>query len=238
MPRFMAVVPSRCARAFTLVELLVVIALLALLATVLVPASAHTRPDTQAIQCLNNLRQLANSWKMYADDNGSRIVSAYPSYGGFTATWCAGNAETGGGIGSYTYSGADPAGIQAGLLWPYARSLGLYHCPTDHRLATSTAPVQFQGKPILRSISMNAYMAGRSYGTSPTWVITNPSGAQDPKHPVYIKEISRKTIVVAHDENNECGVGDKVVIEETRPLSKIKRWRVVSVILKAPVIGE
>ena len=55
---------------------------------------------------------------------------------------------------------------------------------------------------------------------------------------MYIKEISRKTIVVAHDEKNECGVGDKVVIEETRPLSKIKRWRVVSVILKAPVIGE
>jgi len=53
--------------------------------------------------------------------------------------------------------------------------------------------------------------------------------------PVYIKEISRKTVVVAHDENNECAVGDKVVITETRPLSKLKRWRVTKVLAKAPV---
>lgn len=56
-------------------------------------------------------------------------------------------------------------------------------------------------------------------------------------HPMYIKEISRKTVVVAHDANNECALGDKVVIEETRPLSKLKRWRVVSVLAKAPIVG-
>jgi small subunit ribosomal protein S17 len=56
-------------------------------------------------------------------------------------------------------------------------------------------------------------------------------------HPVYIKEINRKTVVVTHDENNECAVGDKVVIMETRPLSKLKRWRIVQVLVKAPIIG-
>ena len=53
------------------------------------------------------------------------------------------------------------------------------------------------------------------------------------KHPVYGKIIKRTLKVHAHDENNECGVGDKVKIMETRPLSKTKRWRVVEVIEKA-----
>ena len=53
------------------------------------------------------------------------------------------------------------------------------------------------------------------------------------KHPVYGKIIKRTLKVHAHDENNECGVGDKVEIMETRPLSKTKRWRVVEVIKKA-----
>ena len=52
------------------------------------------------------------------------------------------------------------------------------------------------------------------------------------KHPVYGKIIKRTLKVHAHDENNECGVGDKVRIMETRPLSKTKRWRVVEVIEK------
>ncbi len=53
------------------------------------------------------------------------------------------------------------------------------------------------------------------------------------KHPIYGKIVKRTLKVHAHDENNECGVGDKVSIMETRPLSKTKRWRVVSVIEKA-----
>ena len=53
------------------------------------------------------------------------------------------------------------------------------------------------------------------------------------KHPVYGKIIKRTLKVHAHDENNECGIGDKVKIMETRPLSKTKRWRVVEIIEKA-----
>lgn len=53
------------------------------------------------------------------------------------------------------------------------------------------------------------------------------------KHPIYGKIVKRTLKVHAHDENNECGVGDKVSIMETRPLSKTKRWRVVSIIEKA-----
>ena len=53
------------------------------------------------------------------------------------------------------------------------------------------------------------------------------------KHPVYGKIIKHTLKVHAHDEDNTCGIGDKVKIMETRPLSKTKRWRVVEIIEKA-----
>ena len=53
------------------------------------------------------------------------------------------------------------------------------------------------------------------------------------KHPLYSKIVNRTVKIKAHDENNECGVGDRVLIMETRPLSKDKRWRVAEIIEKA-----
>lgn len=52
-------------------------------------------------------------------------------------------------------------------------------------------------------------------------------------HPLYHKVVNRQTVLHAHDEKNETRVGDQVEIMETRPLSRLKRWRVVSVIQKA-----
>ena len=53
------------------------------------------------------------------------------------------------------------------------------------------------------------------------------------KHPIYGKFIGKTTKFMAHDEKNECGVGDTVRIMETRPLSKNKCWRLVEIIEKA-----
>jgi small subunit ribosomal protein S17 len=53
------------------------------------------------------------------------------------------------------------------------------------------------------------------------------------KHEVYKKYVRRRSKCVAHDENNECNVGDKVILSETRPLSKTKRWRVSEIVEKA-----
>ena len=53
------------------------------------------------------------------------------------------------------------------------------------------------------------------------------------KHPLYKKIIKNTVKFKAHDENNECKIGDRVEIMETRPLSKDKRWRVVNIIEKA-----
>lgn len=57
------------------------------------------------------------------------------------------------------------------------------------------------------------------------------------RHPLYMKEVKRKTVVHAHDEDNACGVGDRVIIMETRPLSKLKRFRIVTILEKAPILG-
>lgn len=53
------------------------------------------------------------------------------------------------------------------------------------------------------------------------------------KHPLYGKMITRSTKLHAHDEENTAGVGDTVVIMETRPISKMKRWRLVEIVEKA-----
>lgn len=53
------------------------------------------------------------------------------------------------------------------------------------------------------------------------------------RHPLYKKTMKRTTKFKAHDENNECKMGDRVLIMETRPLSKEKRWRLVEIIERA-----
>jgi small subunit ribosomal protein S17 len=56
------------------------------------------------------------------------------------------------------------------------------------------------------------------------------------KHPVYKKYIKRRITLKAHDEQNECGIGDKVLVVESRPLSKDKRWRVREVLEKNVIV--
>tara|TARA_B110000037_G_C17121242_1_gene505913 strand:- start:196 stop:510 length:315 start_codon:yes stop_codon:yes gene_type:complete len=54
-------------------------------------------------------------------------------------------------------------------------------------------------------------------------------------HPRYRKVINRKTVVHVHDEKNDANLGDKVEIMETRPISRLKRWRLIRVINRAPI---
>lgn len=53
------------------------------------------------------------------------------------------------------------------------------------------------------------------------------------RHPLYGRVVTRRSKLYAHDENNQCGVGDRVMVAETRPLSKLKRWRLVKILEKA-----
>jgi small subunit ribosomal protein S17 len=77
-----------------------------------------------------------------------------------------------------------------------------------------------------------------------TGIVTSRSGDKTIKvtyfykipHPMYQKEIKRKTVLTAHDEANACKLGDKIEITETRPISKSKRWRLVRIIEAAPAV--
>lgn len=57
------------------------------------------------------------------------------------------------------------------------------------------------------------------------------------KHPLYGKPVLRVKKYMAHDETNECRPGDRILIEETRPLSRHKCWRVAEILERAPVMG-
>ncbi|MBL9128445.1 MAG: prepilin-type N-terminal cleavage/methylation domain-containing protein [Verrucomicrobiales bacterium] len=143
---------TRCAthRGFTLVELLVVIAVIAILASLLLPALAGAKAKAGQIACLNNYRQLQICWLLYIDDFSDNLPpNATTSSGGragwvaTTQTWINGNA--------WTDTNAAP--IERGVLFPYNRSTKIYKCPSDR------STVRDQGKiPRFRSVSMSAYM--------------------------------------------------------------------------------
>jgi prepilin-type N-terminal cleavage/methylation domain-containing protein/prepilin-type processing-associated H-X9-DG protein len=115
--------------AFTLIELLVVIAILAVLMSILMPALNRVREQGKRAVCLNNVKQLAVAWNLYADDNDGRIVNANTTLGTFNrdgACWV-------------YWPGADSPeqdrldGIRDGLLYEYCPNAKLYKCPTGIR---------------------------------------------------------------------------------------------------------
>jgi prepilin-type N-terminal cleavage/methylation domain-containing protein len=152
-------------RAFTLVELLVVIAVLALLASTLLPAVAKTKPNSQAWQCLNNHRQMCAAWRMYADDSRDRIV--YASDDGTTTglsqyawTWAHMDFNP-----NNTANWDTNKDIVLRPLWPYTgRTAAIYRCPADRSYVT----VSGVARPRVRSTAMNIYLGGFD-GTDGGW---------------------------------------------------------------------
>ena len=79
----------------------------------------------------------------------------------------------------------------------------------------------------LRKTRTGKVVSNKMYKTIVVAVVDNV------KHPLYGKIVKRTYKLKAHDENNECNIGDRVKVMETRPLSKDKRWRLVEIIEKA-----
>lgn len=111
----------RSRRAFTLVELLVVIAIIAVLMAILLPALNRAREQGKRAVCLNNCKQLALAWMMYAEDNNDKIVNGNTGANCWVR-WIENGTE-----------GAKIQGIKNGLLYKYCTNFKLYKCPTGIR---------------------------------------------------------------------------------------------------------
>jgi prepilin-type N-terminal cleavage/methylation domain-containing protein len=148
-------------RAFTLLELLVTIAVLAILAALLLPALSMGRQRAQSAQCLNNLRQLGVAWSAYADDFRDYTPSPKTETDG-RVIWFAGYED---------YLGNNPNDLNPGnpfnwnvtnvynnCLWNYAKNAAIYRCPADQRQCV----VSSASFPVLRSLSMNGAFCSSS----------------------------------------------------------------------------
>ena len=139
-------------RAFTLIEMPVVIAIIAILASLLLPALAQAKAKAQGIKCQGNLRQLQFCWQMYADDNDGRLPPQNPGENNngliaLSGSWILGNVQ----------NDLTSSNIEHGVLFTYNQSVAIYRCPADRSTVTG-----HKSLPRTRSYSLSWYL-----GTDP-----------------------------------------------------------------------
>ncbi|MGE3310331.1 MAG: DUF1559 domain-containing protein [Limisphaerales bacterium] len=166
---------GRRSEGFSLVELLIVIALLALLASILLPSLSGAKESARRVQCVNNLRQLAITWEIYANDHGDRVVpNGYgtPETLGPTKLWVVGD----------THRNRPSFTNESYLLDPrnaafaeYLKSASIYRCPSD----SVTIEIDERSHPKTRSYALNGYLG---------WQAPNlESSFLSLKHQLYMK---------------------------------------------------
>jgi prepilin-type N-terminal cleavage/methylation domain-containing protein/prepilin-type processing-associated H-X9-DG protein len=162
--------------AFTMVELLVVIAIMAILASILLPALNGARSKAEALYCINNTRQLALAWQIYADDHSGRLAYNLGGNGtrsiapGTNLNWVNNIMDWSAGADS---DNTNTAKITEAALGPYTKSISIYRCPSDRALSPKQKEAGWSGR--LRSYSMNA-MVGDAGDISKAGVNQNNPG--------------------------------------------------------------
>jgi prepilin-type N-terminal cleavage/methylation domain-containing protein len=139
-------------RGFTLIELLVVIAIIAILAGMLLPSLSRAKIKGQHIACVNNTRQFALAWQLYADDH----AGTYPPQDGAGGAWVNGWLTPD----ANNPDNTNVLHLRQGKLWPYANSEQVYRCPGDR----SQALFGNIRLPRVRSYAGNAWVGSGQRG--------------------------------------------------------------------------
>src|SRR5882724_11746717 len=136
---------------FTLLELLAVVATIAILAALLLPVLSKARIKAQQTRCMSNLRQLGFAWVMYFTDNNGRLVESYPINN--PNAWVLGDMTK---LAEATNTDL----ITQSKLYHYNKSVEIYHCPADEGVRVGGRIL-----PTVRSYSMNSFMGAREANT-------------------------------------------------------------------------